>query len=161
VEGKTFVLTGKLHNLTRSGAGKELEAMGANVSSSISKNTDYLVAGEKAGSKMEKAKSLGVPVLTEADLMEILGKSAANVSDAAESVLDKIKVLDLSMGTLTDAGAEALFSNPKIKHLDKLDLHFHYLSNQWMENLATLPVEIDLSDQQEDDDGYRYTAVSE
>jgi len=167
VEGKTFVLTGTLHNLKRADAEKQLKEMGASIGSGVSKTTDYLVAGEKAGSKMEKAKSLGVPVLTEADLMQILGAEVETVSQAGGNVLDKIKVLDLSMGTLSDKGAASLFNNPKIKNLDKLDLHFHYISDEWMAKLKTLPLDVDVSDQQEsddyddDDEPYRYVAVSE
>lgn len=166
VEGKTFVLTGTLHNLKRSDAEKQLASMGAKIGSGVSKTTDYLVAGEKAGSKMEKAKSLGVPVLSEADLMKILGTEVETVSESGGSILDKIKVLDLSMGTLTDEGAKALFENPKIKNLDKLDVHFHYLSDEWVEKLRGLPIDVDVADQQEgdsygDDEIYRYVAVSE
>lgn len=162
VKGKTFVLTGTLLNLKRNDAEKALEEMGAKIGSGVSKTTDYLVCGEKAGSKMEKAKSLGVPVLTEADLMKILGTEAAAVSEAGGSVLDKIKVLDLSMGTLSDEGAKALYENPKIRNLDKLDLHYHFISDEWIEKLKTLPLDIDTSDQQDGDDpDDRYVAVSE
>ncbi len=162
VEGKSFVLTGTLHNMKRSDAKKQLEAMGANVASSVSKNTDYLVAGEKAGSKLEKAKSLGVPVLTEADLLTLLGSESAEVSDSSTTVMDKIKVLDLSMGTLSDKGAEALFNNPKVKELDKLDIHYHYVSDDWVDKLKSLGIPVDASDQQEADDPEdRYVSVSE
>ncbi|MEZ5308124.1 MAG: NAD-dependent DNA ligase LigA [Pyrinomonadaceae bacterium] len=70
--GKTFVLTGKLEAMTRGDAGKEIEARGGRVASSVSKNTDYLVAGEKAGSKLAKAKEFGVEILDEADLMRMI-----------------------------------------------------------------------------------------
>ncbi|MGE7781828.1 NAD-dependent DNA ligase LigA [Peribacillus sp. NPDC097264] len=68
--GKTVVLTGKLHQLTRNEAKEKLEALGANVAGSVSKKTDLVVAGEDAGSKLEKAESLGVLVWDEERLIE-------------------------------------------------------------------------------------------
>lgn len=70
--GLTFVLTGTLVNRTRDEAGAALKLLGAKVSGSVSKKTSYLVAGPKAGSKLTKAESLGVPVLDEAALEQIL-----------------------------------------------------------------------------------------
>lgn len=70
--GLTFVLTGSLTRFTRTEAGNVLKAMGAKVTGSVSKKTSYVVAGEKAGSKLAKAESLGVPVLTEDDLAQIM-----------------------------------------------------------------------------------------
>ena len=70
--GLTFVLTGTLEHFTRDEAGAQLKAMGANVSGSVSKKTSFVVAGEAAGSKLTKAESLGVPVLDEAALQQIL-----------------------------------------------------------------------------------------
>ena len=68
----TFVLTGTLEHFTRDEAGAQLKAMGAKVSGSVSKKTSFVVAGEAAGSKLTKAESLGVPVLDEAALQQIL-----------------------------------------------------------------------------------------
>ena len=70
--GLTFVLTGTLEHFTRDEAGAQLKAMGAKVSGSVSKKTSFVVAGEAAGSKLTKAESLGVPVLDEAALQQIL-----------------------------------------------------------------------------------------
>jgi DNA ligase (NAD+) len=70
--GLSFVLTGTLPTLTREAAGERIGAAGGRVSSAVSKKTDYLVAGESAGSKLEKAQRLGVPVLDEAGLLELL-----------------------------------------------------------------------------------------
>ena len=70
--GLTFVLTGGLSGRTREDAGAALEALGAKVAGSVSKRTSYVVAGANAGCKLAKAESLGVPVLDEAALEEIL-----------------------------------------------------------------------------------------
>ncbi len=72
LRGKTLVLTGTLPNLSRSDAKALIEAAGGKVSGSVSKKTDYLVAGEAAGSKLTKAESLGVTVLSEDDLTAML-----------------------------------------------------------------------------------------
>ena len=76
VAGKTFVLTGTLPTLKRDQAQALIEAAGGKVSGSVSKKTDYVVAGEAAGSKLEKANALGVAVLSEGELLELLGKDA-------------------------------------------------------------------------------------
>jgi DNA ligase (NAD+) len=71
--GKTVVLTGTLPTLTRDEAKDMLEAAGAKVAGSVSKKTDYVVAGAEAGSKLDKAQELGVPVLDEEGLKRLLG----------------------------------------------------------------------------------------
>ena len=71
--GQTFVLTGTLATLTRAEATAKLEALGAKVSGSVSKKTSCVVAGEEAGSKLTKAQSLGIPVISETELLALLG----------------------------------------------------------------------------------------
>ena len=75
VSGKTFVLTGTLPTLKRDEARAMIEAAGGKVSGSVSKKTDYVVAGEAAGSKLDKANALGVAVLDEAGLLILLDKA--------------------------------------------------------------------------------------
>jgi DNA ligase (NAD+) len=72
LEGKTFVLTGTLPTLSREAAKEKIEAAGGRVSGSVSKKTSYVVAGEDAGSKLDKAKELGVAVVDETGLLEML-----------------------------------------------------------------------------------------
>ena len=69
--GKTFVLTGALERFTRDQAGAMIEAQGGKVSGSVSKKTSYVVAGEAAGSKLRKAQELGIPVLTEEEVLAL------------------------------------------------------------------------------------------
>ena len=74
LSGKTFVLTGTLPKLKRNEAKSLIESNGGKVSGSVSKKTDFVVAGEEAGSKLEKAKSLGVSVIGEAELLDMVQK---------------------------------------------------------------------------------------
>jgi DNA ligase (NAD+) len=72
LEGLTFVITGTLPTLTREEAKERIEASGGRVSGSVSKKTSYVLAGEEAGSKLDKARDLKVPVIEEAELLEML-----------------------------------------------------------------------------------------
>jgi DNA ligase (NAD+) len=71
--GKTFVLTGTLPTLSRDEASKLIREAGGNVSSSVSRNTDYVLAGEEAGSKLDKAKALSVKIIDEPEFRRLLG----------------------------------------------------------------------------------------
>ena len=72
--GKTVVLTGTLSNYTRDQAKAILERFGANVASSVSKNTDLVLAGESAGSKLSKAQSLGIKIISEQQFESFIAK---------------------------------------------------------------------------------------
>jgi len=74
--GKTFVLTGTLPNLTREEASEMIVGAGGKVSSAVSKKTTFVVAGEEAGSKLAKAESLGVAIIDEDALRELIGGAA-------------------------------------------------------------------------------------
>ena len=77
--GKTFVLTGTLQNMDRNEARQKLQAFGAKVTGSVSARTSYVIAGDKAGSKLDKAQQLNVPVLDEDDLFRLLDDPASLV----------------------------------------------------------------------------------
>lgn len=81
-EGKTFVLTGTLPTMKRSEAKALIESFGGKVSGSVSKKTSYVVAGDEAGSKLDKANSLGIAVLTESELIEMTkAETSDNLGD--------------------------------------------------------------------------------
>ncbi len=72
LKGKTFVLTGTLQNMTRDEASEKIKQMGGKTSSSVSKNTSFVIAGENAGSKLDKAQKLGVIILSEDDFLNMI-----------------------------------------------------------------------------------------
>ena len=72
LHGKIFVLTGTLDTLTRDDAKEALQALGAKVTGSVSSKTSYVVAGDSPGSKAEKARKLGVPIIDESELLKII-----------------------------------------------------------------------------------------
>ena len=72
--GKTFVLTGTLEHYTRDEASAVIESFGGKVSSSVSKKTDYVLAGEAAGSKLDKAQKLGIVILTEQEFEKLIAQ---------------------------------------------------------------------------------------
>jgi len=76
VLGKTFVVTGTLANYERGEIEDLIKSLGGKATGSVSKKTDYVVAGENAGSKLDKAKELGVPVLTESEFEQMIGVRA-------------------------------------------------------------------------------------
>ena len=80
IAGKTFVLTGTLPTLKRDQASAMIEAAGGKVSGSVSKKTDFVVAGAEAGSKLEKAQNLGITVLSEEELLGMLGELASKAA---------------------------------------------------------------------------------
>ena len=79
--GMTLVLTGTLPSLTRDDAKQHIEAAGGKVAGSVSKKTSYVVAGEEAGSKLDKARELGVAIVDEAGLLAMIGDAAGDAAD--------------------------------------------------------------------------------
>jgi DNA ligase (NAD+) len=84
LEGRTFVLTGTLPTMTRDEAKALIEANGGKVSGSVSKKTDYLVAGTEAGSKLDKALALGLTILDERALRKLVAERTEFVADDGE-----------------------------------------------------------------------------
>lgn len=90
LKGKNVCITGALSTMTRAQAHEQLEALGAIISKSVTKKTDILFCGERAGMKLEKAESLGIPIYREADFAKLVGDEAA-VARAAARVADTAK----------------------------------------------------------------------
>jgi DNA ligase (NAD+) len=74
-KGKTFVLTGTLNSFTREEAEEKITNFGGSVTSSVSKKTDYVLAGEKAGSKLDKAKTLNIKILDELEFQKKISET--------------------------------------------------------------------------------------
>lgn len=109
------------------------------------------------GERFPKLKYLGLRDSEKAD------EIAEAVADAP--ILDRIEVLDLSMGNLSDAGAAKLTASSRIRRLRRLDIHHHFVSDEALRRLRDLGIEMDASDSKEEEDfrgeTYRYIAVSE
>ncbi|GGD66428.1 STM4015 family protein [Paenibacillus nasutitermitis] len=85
------------------------------------------------------------------------------IAAANSPILDQLHTLDLSMGTLTDTGAEALMNSDRVKKLQKLDLSYHYMSDDMIKRWGQTGLNVDTSEQQDldDDEDYRYPALTE
>lgn len=90
---------------------------------------------------------------------EIQDEIAAALADAP--ILDQLHTLDLSMGTLTDAGAEVLLNSERVKKLRHLDLSHHFMSEKMIKLWEQSGLSVDISDAQDEDDEYRYPALTE
>lgn len=90
---------------------------------------------------------------------EIANEIAIEIANAP--VLAQLETLDLSMGTLSDEGGQALLNSSAIAGLKKLDLHYHYLSNDLVKEFKKMSIMVDISDQQDTEDEWRYPAVTE
>jgi hypothetical protein len=108
-----------------------------------------------SGARFPRLTYLG---LRDSEVADAIAGAVANAP-----VLDQLRILDLSLGTLGDEGAVALLANPALARLEKLDIHYHYCSPQMVERLQALGIEVDASDPQNesDYDGDRYVSVSE
>jgi hypothetical protein len=109
------------------------------------------------GAQFPKLKYLG---LRDSDIADEIARTVA-----AAPVIERIRVLDLSLGVLTDEGASALLASPAVARLEKLDVHYHFCSEEMTAKLQSLGVEVDASERQEpeiyDDKVWRYVAVGE
>ncbi|MFC5451895.1 STM4015 family protein [Paenibacillus aestuarii] len=103
------------------------------------------------------------PHLTYLGLKDSEIQDAIAIAVANAPIVDQLHTLDLSMGTLTDQGAEALLYSDKIKKLELLNLSYHYMSDEMMERWEQSGLNVDISDQQDADDNgdYRYPSLTE
>lgn len=98
VVGKTFVLTGTLPTLSRDKAKDMILSLGGKVSGSVSKKTDYVLAGEAAGSKLEKAQSLGVAIIDEARFMQMIGNETVSEENHLQEDKESTDIQELAVG---------------------------------------------------------------
>lgn len=103
--------------------------------------------------RFPKLKSLG---LVDSEIQDEIA-----IAMATAPVLSQLETLDLSKGTLGDVGGAALLASDGVKQLKRLDLHHHYLFNEMVARLKALPLVVDVTEQQEEDDDCRYPAVTE
>lgn len=114
-----------------------------------------------SGKRFPKLRYLG---LRDCEIADVVAKAVA-----ASPLLERLHVLDLSLGAVGDAGAEALIGSAAVRKLKKPDLHHHYLSSRFMEQLKQLPIEVDVGDQRAPEfwtygdttEVWRYITVSE
>ncbi|MCG8587363.1 MAG: STM4015 family protein [Pirellulales bacterium] len=111
------------------------------------------LAGILSGDRFPKLEYLG---LRDSEIADEVAQAVAQ-----SPILGRIKELDLSLGTLSDVGAEALLASDAIAKLDKLNLEHHYCSPSVVARLQALPVDVNVDDVKEPDDDYRYVAVGE
>ncbi len=116
---------------------------------SVEDYTDLL-----SGKLYPKLKTLG---LRNSKISDDLAKASKGAA-----IIDRIEVLDFSMGTMGDEGAQALLDNPKVKNLKSLNLRHHYMSEEMMEKLKDLGIEVNVDEQEEpEEEDYRYVEVAE
>ncbi|MDQ0116145.1 hypothetical protein J2T15_005621 [Paenibacillus harenae] len=103
------------------------------------------------------------PQLTYLGLKDSEIQDEIAIALAEAPILDQLETLDLSMGTLTDKGAEALLNSSKARGLKFLDLHYHYMSDEMIAKWKQSGLNVDISDQQkyDDDEDYRYPSLTE
>lgn len=101
------------------------------------------------------------PALTYLGLKNSEIQDEIAIALAQAPILDQLHTLDLSMGTLSDKGAEALLGSERVKKLQFLNLSHHYMSDEMISRLQQSGLHVDVSEQQESDDDYRYPALTE